>query len=168
MAMKKLVVTAFYLFPILLVSQTNKLFEQYLEQRNAMMSADSALYFDAKVKLSPAEMQLNQLMQHEQRLLLDHYKQTHFFPPARDFYQSKQHIEETKIFQVLQQMPKGGILHLHQLAMGDAQWVVEKAIATPEMHVYWEASNDTYVKGQLQAYARGTAPGRLSSCWGTQ
>ena len=122
------------------------------------MAADSALYFDAKVRLSPAEVQLNQLMQIEQRQLLDHYRQTHFFPPARDFYQSKQHIEGTKIFTVLRQMPKGGILHLHQLAMGDAQWVVDKAIATPEMHVFWAESNDTYVKGQLCAYSAGKAP----------
>lgn len=156
--MKKVALTAFFLFPLFLFSQTDQVFEQYLEQRRTLMAADSALYFDAKVRLSPAEAQLNQLMQIEQRQLLDHYKQTHFFPPARDFYQSKQHIEGTKIFKVLRQLPKGGILHLHQLAMGDAKWVVDKAIATPEMHVFWDESNDTYVKGQLCAYSTGKAP----------
>ena len=161
--MKKLALIVFCLFPILLFGQTDEAFEKYLEQRKALMAEDSALYFDAGMKLSPAEKQLNQLMQKEQRQLLDHYKETHFFPPARDFYQSQKHIEETKIFQVFRQMPKGGLLHLHQLAMGDAQWVVDKAIATPEMHVFWEDSNDTYVKGQLQAFANGKAPGRLSS-----
>lgn len=156
--MKKVALTAFFLLPLLLYSQTDEVFAQYLEQRKALMAADSTLYFDAAVKLSPAETKLNQLMQKEQKQLLNHYKQTHFFPSARDFYQSKKHIEGTKIFQVLRQMPKGGILHLHQLAMGDARWVVDKAIATPEMHVFWEESNDTYVKGQLGAYPAGAAP----------
>lgn len=156
--MKKVALTAFFLLPLFLFSQTDEVFDQYLEQRKALLAADSALYFDAKMRLSPAETKLNRLLQKEQRQLLEHYRNTHFFPPARDFYQSKEHIEGTKIFQVLQQMPKGGILHLHQLAMGDAKWVVEKAIATPEMHVFWEASNDNYVKGQLCAYPEGGAP----------
>lgn len=148
----------FFLFPHFLFGQTDLVFQQYLERRAALMAADSALYFDHQIQLSPSEQQLNRLLQKEQSKCLTHYKDTHFFPPARNFYQSKQHIEGTKIFQVLRKMPKGGILHLHQLAMGDAKWVVQKALATPEMHVYWGDSNDNYVHGQLHAYAEQDAP----------
>lgn len=156
--MKNIVLLGFFLLPILLLAQTDQVFQQYLDRRAALMAADSALYFDHEMRLSPAEQNLNRLMQEEQRKLLKHYKDTHFFPPARNFYQSKKHIEETKIFQVLRSMPKGGILHLHQLAMSDARWVVDKVLATPEMHVYWEESNETYVQGQMCAYSPDQAP----------
>lgn len=86
------------------------------------------------------------------------YKANHFFPPARNFYNSKAHIEQTPLFQLLKKMPKGGILHLHSGAMGNPRWVAQKAIDTPEMHVFWEATNAQYTKGQLQAYAKNKAP----------
>lgn len=158
MATNKFGLIVFFLFPTLLFSQSDLTYQQYLERRAALMAVDSAMYFDTQLALTAQEQELNRLMQIEQGQLIKHYKDSHFFPPARNFYQSKAHIEGTKIFQLLRKMPKGGILHLHQLAMGDAKWVVEKAIATPEMHVFWEDTHDTYVKGQFQAFKAGQAP----------
>ena len=79
-------------------------------------------------------------------------------PSLRNFYNSKAHIEQTPLYKLLKTMPKGGILHLHSGAMGNPRWVAQKAIDTREMHVFWEATNDKYAKGQLQAYAKDKAP----------
>lgn len=155
--MKKLLFTIL-LFPLLVHGQTEQAYADYLRLREAVMDVDSAMYFDQAIRLSPPEIELNKRLQVEQAKLLAHYKATHFFPPARNFYQSKAHIEGTKIFSVIQQMPKGGILHLHQLAMTDADWVVNKALELPEMHSYWGGSHPSFIKGQLQAFKRGKAP----------
>ncbi len=133
-------------------------YDNYLKKRTALLKADSLLYFDAAIKLTPKEQQLNQQLVDLQQNMIANYKANHFFPPARNFYNSKAHIEQTPLFKILKKMPKGGILHLHSGAMGNPRWVAQKAIDTPEMHVFWEATNDQYTKGQLQAYAKDKAP----------
>ncbi len=133
-------------------------YDNYLKQRTALLKSDSILYFDNDIVLNKKEQQLNQKLVALQQSMIADYKANHFFPPARNFYNSKAHIEQTPLFKLLQKMPKGGILHLHSGAMGDPRWVAQKAIDTPEMHVFWEATNKQYCKGQIQAYAAGKAP----------
>ena len=132
--------------------------DDYLSARRSLMQRDSALYFDAEVRLSAEEKQLDNYLIRLRRRMNEAYRANHFFPPARNFYASKKHMEQTELFQLLRRMPKGGILHLHSGAMGDARWVIERAIALPEMHVFWEPTNEQYCYGQLHAYAPGQAP----------
>jgi len=143
--------------PTKIVKPTND-YDNYLKQRAALLKADSLLYFDNAIILNKKEQTLNQKLVALQQSMISDYKANHFFPPARNFYNSKAHIEQTPLFKLLQKMPKGGILHLHSGAMGDARWMAKKAIDTPEMHVFWEATNEKYCKGQMQAYAVGKAP----------
>ncbi|MEM1325753.1 MAG: hypothetical protein AAGI23_07365 [Bacteroidota bacterium] len=133
-------------------------YEQYVEDRTILMQRDSALYFDAAVTLSPIEKQLDEYMHHLQDSLIQYYKATHFFPPARNFYLSKSHIEESLLFPIIQAMPKGGLLHIHAPAMGDADWVIERAVQTPELYIYWGENEDKYTRGQMQAYAKSRVP----------
>ncbi|MEM1123235.1 MAG: hypothetical protein AAGJ18_22530, partial [Bacteroidota bacterium] len=130
----------------------------YLEKRTSLLQKDSVLYFDYGEVLSPKEQRLNQQLVKLQQSMIADYKANHFFPPARNFYNSKAHIEQTSLFKILKKMPKGGILHLHSGAMGDARWMAQKAIEIPEMHVFWNATNEKYTKGQLHAYTEGKAP----------
>ena len=139
-------------------SKPSNSYNNYLKQRTALLKADSLLYFDHAITLNKKEQELNQKLVALQQSMIADYKANHFFPPARNFYNSKAHIEETPLFKLLQKMPKGGILHLHSGAMGDPRWMAQKAIDTPEMHVFWEATNTQYCKGQMQAYAAGKAP----------
>lgn len=139
-------------------NQPTNSYQNYLKERIALLKADSLLYFDAAIQLTTKEQQLNQKLVTLQQSMIADYKANHFFPPARNFYNSKAHIEQTPLFKILQKMPKGGILHLHSGAMGNPRWVAQKAIDTPEMHVFWEKTNNTYTKGQLKAYAKDKVP----------
>ncbi len=132
-------------------------YDQYLIKRDSLLTLDSLLYFDADVTLSSEEKILNKQLKHLQGKMLAHYKANHFFPPARNFYQSKEHIESTTLFRFINKMPKGGILHLHIGAIGDADWVLHKAWDTPEMYVYWSDDNRN-VKGAFQAFKKEDAP----------
>ena len=144
--------------PAEVLNDSAKTYPDYLSQRRALMASDSALYFSQDIVLSEKEKLFDQRLNKLQREMIATYKADHFFPPARNFYQSKQHIEETPLFSILKQMPKGGILHLHLSAMGDASWMVDRAVNTPEMHVYWQDDTDEFIKGELHAYQRDQAP----------
>ncbi|MBX2817405.1 MAG: hypothetical protein KTR24_15460 [Saprospiraceae bacterium] len=130
----------------------------YMQVRKSWKDADAARSSAAAVVLTEAEQKVDGQLRKMRLEMLSHYKSTHFFPPARNFYQSKKHIEETALFGFLQRMPKGGILHLHMSAMGDADWMVNRAMQTPEMHVYWRHHNGEHIKGEMRAFERGKAP----------
>ena len=123
------------LFPASLFAQLPAERSAYLTARQERVAADSALRYAGIPELSDREQQLDARMKALQRQMLDDYKAPHFFPPARYFSQSKAHIESTRLFQVIQNMPKGGIHHLHVAAGGDGRWVVQHAIETPAAYV---------------------------------
>lgn len=130
----------------------------YLQKRNELVMADKRLSFSAGVILSEEEKQLDLILSQLQREKIEIYKAEHFFPPARNFYQSKTHIESDHIFTILSEMPKGGALHIHTMAMGDADWIINRAIDEPLMHVYWGTETEKYTKGQFRAFQIGKAP----------
>lgn len=134
-------------------------YEKYLTEREQLMQLDSQLYFDSDIGLSKTEELLNGKLIAVRSEMLDHYKAQHFFPPARNFHQSKEHIEVTPLFDFIRKMPKGGILHLHTGAIGDADWIIEKARSLPEMYIYWDSSTDKKIsKGTLQAFRKTEVP----------
>ncbi len=142
-----------------LVAQNSSSYDQYLQNRRALMQKDSQMYFDFGISLTEKEEALNDHLMLLQSRMLKAYKDQHFFPPARNFYQSKSHIEETKLFELIKKMPKGGILHLHSGAMGDADWMIQKAASLPEMYIYWDSVQvGDYLLGSFHAFDEENVP----------
>jgi len=133
-------------------------YKSYLKIRKELLERDSLSAFDAEVVLSTEERQVNAKLIALRKKLIDKYIKASFFPPAHFFYKSKPAIEQTPLFGLLRQMPKGGILHLHSSALGDPNWVIDRAMKIPNCHVYWGIDNDKYLKGQLHFYKQGEAP----------
>jgi adenosine deaminase CECR1 len=137
--------------------------EAYLEARQQYVRQDSALSFEADIVLNDKEKQANQKLKAMQKKMLDHYKETNFFPPARYFYQSKEHIEQTKLYHLLRKMPKGGLLHLHPSASGDLHWVVDRALTEPDCYVFWDENSSEHIKGELKFFRQGGEPAGFRS-----
>lgn len=130
----------------------------YLQVRKDLVAADSMLRYEGIPPLTAREQELDTKLETLQREMLAAYKAQHFFPPARYFTQSKTHIESTPLFKVFQQMPKGGIHHLHVAAGGDARWVANRVLETPSAHVYWGPASDQFIKGQLRCFFEESVP----------
>lgn len=131
----------------------------YLQQRNDLLIADQSSNFSNSIQLNDEELRLDSLLHHMREKKIKTYKETHFFPPARNFYQSKEHIENDNLFHIIQKMPKGGALHVHTMAMGKADWVIETAVATPNMYIYWgDELSGPHIKGQFMAYRQDEKP----------
>ncbi|MDW7690471.1 hypothetical protein R9C00_23070 [Flammeovirgaceae bacterium SG7u.111] len=141
---------------VVLPKPTDK--EQYIQLRNMLKATDSARAFDADVILSPTEQRVNQKLVALRKEMIAGYKAQHFTPPARYFYQSQEYMLNTKLFGLLEKMPKGGIMHVHSSAMGDFHWIVDKAATQDDCYVFWEENNEKYVKGQLQFFKKKDVP----------
>ncbi len=126
--------------------------EAYLTARQQYVHQDSAQAFDAEIFLSEKEKRADQKLKAIQKEMLDHYKETNFFPPARYFYQSKEHIEQSDLYQLLRKMPKGGLLHLHPSASGDLHWVVDRALTEPDCYIFWDENSEEHIKGELKFF----------------
>jgi adenosine deaminase CECR1 len=74
-------------------------------------------------------------------------------------YNFRKHIAQTPVFKALETMPKGGLLHCHDLALGSAWLLVDMVLATPDCYVYWGESNDRFLKGQIHFYKPEEVPG---------
>ncbi|KAI9820142.1 MAG: hypothetical protein M1832_003849 [Thelocarpon impressellum] len=56
--------------------------------------------------------------------------------PGMMFSLAKERMEGTKLWNIVQRMPKGALLHAHMDAMIDVDWLLEQALSTPGMHIY--------------------------------
>jgi adenosine deaminase CECR1 len=132
--------------------------EGYLERRGELLRTDSLMAFDADIRLNDRERSVNRKLIRLRENMIDDYLAEGFFPPAHDFLQSKAHIEQTKLYQLLRKMPKGGMLHLHGSAGADFTWLIEQAIRLPNCYVYWEDDQEAYIKGQLRFFRPDAVP----------
>lgn len=133
--------------------------EKYDKERGCLLAADSAQKIDAAVTLTDEEARAAVKLDTLQRSMLAAYEQNHFYPFAHPYFLSKKEIYDSKLYAVLRQMPKGGLLHLHPSAGISFPWLVARAIAEPDCYVYWDAAGDgKYLKGQIRFFRKGTAP----------
>jgi adenosine deaminase CECR1 len=132
--------------------------EQYLDQRQQLVWEDERMSVHQEIHLDSLERWLDSSLIAMRDSMIRVYKDQHFFPPARNFFQSKQHIEETKLFEIFRSMPKGGILHLHDAAAGNARWVIDRITSDENAYVYWGQPNQTYTKGQIGYFTALNAP----------
>ena len=134
-------------------------YSSYMSDRAIIKSYDQSQSFSKDIVLNEQELLLDSILTEIRNSQIAHYKSNHFFPPARNFYQSKSHIENNQLFKIIRQMPKGAALHVHTMAMGSADWVVTKAVETPNMYIFWEdILNGKDIKGQFNAYPEQDIP----------
>lgn len=55
--------------------------------------------------------------------------------PGQMFHLAKERMEHTKLWKIVQRMPKGALLHCHLEAMVDADWLLRTALETDGMHI---------------------------------
>jgi adenosine deaminase CECR1 len=88
---------------------------------------------------------------------------------ARPFLSVKRQIRQTPVYAVLQRMPKGGLLHVHSISLGRADWVVDKASQRPDCYILWGTNGtpnlgrftfhdaiEIATNAQFAGYVRGT------------
>ena len=129
--------------------------DKYLKSRDKLYSSDSLLKAGFDVVLSDKEQKLDSYLKELRRsYILNSGAQ---FPPANYFYKYRNMIDTSIIYKVFQQMPKGGMLHIHSTAMGDAEWLVKNASYTDNCYFY-NADDGKQTYGTMHFYAPGNAP----------
>lgn len=95
--------------------------------REALIQEEASMQTGGQVVLSENEKQLDVRllkMKQEEVARAD-------FPPAMHFFKARDLIRNSPMFSLLQKMPKGGALHIHDLAMVDVEWLVKNVTYRP-------------------------------------
>lgn len=81
-----------------------------------------------KSRRTGGDIQLNKdekLLDAKLQKLKQHELETGQFPPSMHFFKAKPLIEQSPIFGLLQKMPKGAALHVHDFSIVDVEWLVK-------------------------------------------
>ena len=73
--------------------------------------------------------------------------------PGMMFSLAKEHMEATKLWRVVQRMPKGALLHTHLDAMVGYDFMLDVVLATPGMHLLCDTSHLATAKARGDADA---------------
>ncbi|KAL5511778.1 hypothetical protein ACEPAH_4996 [Sanghuangporus vaninii] len=116
--------------------------DAYLAARAKLIAEERSLRCDAThlQNASKEELQAEQIIrvlrteEAESIWSVEHEDVTNTFP-GMQFLSAKKLVMKSKIFQILQKMPKGGLLHGHLDAMVDASYLLKLALAQPAIHI---------------------------------
>ncbi|KAK2841967.1 hypothetical protein Q5P01_012167 [Channa striata] len=100
-------------------------------QREALMQLEASMQTGGRMLLTDAERRLDDLlfkMKQKEVMRPD-------FPPAMHFFKARHLIRTSQIFQLLQQMPKGAALHVHDFSMVDVEWLVKNVTYRPHCYM---------------------------------
>jgi adenosine deaminase CECR1 len=123
--------------------------DDYMNARKRLIEAELAMRMDGGIKLGPEEEEANLRLMTLKQKEIERTQQ--YFPPAHNFLKSetRRRIEQSPILEIMKRLPKGGILHGHDYAMGDFHWLVKHATYMPNCYIY-QGKDEPSRKGSMR------------------
>uniref|UniRef100_A0A665UIE5 adenosine deaminase n=1 Tax=Echeneis naucrates TaxID=173247 RepID=A0A665UIE5_ECHNA len=115
--------------------------------QEALIKQEISMQTGGQVVLTDAEQRLDSVlfkMKQKEMMRPD-------FPPAMHFFKARELIKTSPIFSLLQKMPKGAALHVHDLSMVNAEWLVKNATYRPHCYMCYTDSNSIRFNFSSQA-----------------
>lgn len=99
--------------------------DDYFRDRKTLINYEEQSSFGSDIKLTDNEEQANKIiMQAKEHEYQVGTIQPLLFNPARHIFEVLDAIKQSKLFQIIKKMPKGGILHAHDTALCSANYLV--------------------------------------------
>lgn len=97
----------------------------YERDRQELLNYEMNSSFASDVKLTENEQLANQIILHAKETEYEIGMKTPYrFYPSRHIFEVLDDIKNSKLFQIIQKMPKGGILHAHDTALCSTDYLV--------------------------------------------
>ena len=110
--------------------------DAYMKAREQMRRDELAMRIDAGIDFTATEEEADRRLM---RLKQEEIERTReYFPVAQSFLKSRTRtlIDRSPILEIMRHMPKGGILHVHGIAMGDFRWLVKHATYLENCYIF--------------------------------
>lgn len=88
------------------------------KKRKELLNSELKLSFGHDVKLNANELRANKIIMDAKEIELKNGLENPFhFNPSRHFFEVLNATKQSKLFKMIQKMPKGGILHIHEVCI---------------------------------------------------
>ncbi|RUS71571.1 hypothetical protein EGW08_020664 [Elysia chlorotica] len=109
--------------------------QAYLDRRAAFIQEETSMRLGADLQLNFREELVNHYLMVQKELAVEASRlTTEPYLASRHFFQVKEQIEKTSIFDIIRMMPKGGILHLHDASIVPLDWVIQTLTYLPNLY----------------------------------
>lgn len=98
---------------------------EYVAKRQKFVEEEFALGFESDVALTKEEQAANAVIKAaKEKELKEGFEHPYLFNPARHQFEVLQEIRKSPLFRMIQKMPKGGVLHAHDMALCSTDYIV--------------------------------------------
>lgn len=108
----------------------------YWTLRARILANEQERMFGGRLDFEHGERAANEVLMTIKRAEFD--KALHnvsLFLPARNFLETREEIEKSEIFKIIRKMPKGAVLHSHDMAIVSADWIFWNVTFRPNLYV---------------------------------
>lgn len=100
-------------------------YEEYKRQRESFLQSEDNHLLGANVTLNENEQLVNKfIMKMKLEEMEKGFNDSYNFIPARHFFEVLDRFEKSKVFKIIRRLPKGGVLHAHDMALGSTDLIV--------------------------------------------
>lgn len=108
----------------------------YTRLRDEILKYEQRLMIGANLSLTEVEQAANKiLMKAKQEELRAGFNDPRLFAPARNFLEAKNDIDGSKVFQLIRRMPKGAVLHSHDIALVSGDYIYYNVTYRDDLYV---------------------------------
>lgn len=113
--------------------------EEYKKLRSKFVENEESRGFGSQIKLTTDETIANEvIMAAKAREFIEGLQVPHLFNPSQHFFSVLEKIRQSELFQLLEKMPKGGVLHAHDTALCSTNYIVKNLTYKEDL---WVCSN---------------------------
>ena len=116
--------------------------EQFLQDRELILEEEGEMFLGANLDLTAMELFANHhLMTAKKEELDNFFRRGGDFPPAQSFFQSKRNIERSPVYEFIQDMPKGLLIHTHLVSAGSLNFTVRNLTYRDGLYIKFESQS---------------------------
>ncbi|XP_019612858.2 adenosine deaminase 2 isoform X3 [Rhinolophus sinicus] len=104
------------------------------EARKQLLMREKMMQLGGQLVLKKDEELANKKLMALKKAEMKQFMKTQKFPPSMHFFQAKNLIEKSEVFNILKKMPKGAALHVHDFSIASMDWLVKNVTYRPHCH----------------------------------
>jgi adenosine deaminase CECR1 len=124
----------------------------YDRERTNILRSLHERRFCSDIQLSPNERDADQILASHRNARVLRVRtsgNSSTFKAAQPFAFAKPAIDQSFVFKLMRQMPKGGLLHVHWPSCGRAEWLMTNVLRHTNCYVYWPTNVSDAGRGTL-------------------